>query len=294
MSSSYPLHALLFSLGLIIGFFPAALRAQGFEDQEIYQDYSTCAQDDFDCVLLKLQADMQSIPYQPWRDQTMRDMASLMTEQGRPNMAIRLIPEIQNPDTKAMTIRSIAVALADTTLSTDEKSAIYKTLIKEAQAMTHEPSQQIALRYIAKGQALSLFDDESRNTVMMITNPSQRDKAFAEIAEVQAKHGFTSRAIKTVKTIESESYRDQVYGNLTTILAKAGDFKAATSVSGLIKAPYNRTQALMAVVRAQVDDVNKQATSMADKQRKNNNAEKETSTAPATATQDQQDQKSDD
>ncbi len=211
-----------------------------------------CASGDNTCLFTALQNATKNIDNDRYRDQTLRDMSKLMIHEKNFPAAIDLFHQIKSADTKAMTLRGIGVATAETDFLESDKKNIYTNLIEAAEEITEEDSRVIALRYVAKGQALAGFDDDAHATMRMIDNRSQRDKAFEEIAEVQAKQDKLGEAVKSIAAIESPPYRDRAYGAISKIFVHKENYESAIKTAQMIETPYNRAQALLLILTAQI------------------------------------------
>lgn len=210
-----------------------------------------CANDDPACLIKDLHESIAKIADFHWRDQVLREVAKALTEKGYPELALRIIEQVENQDTKAMTIRGIGVNTAKLSMPDDQKTYIYNQLKVAANNLSDAPSKDIAFRYIAKGQALAGFDAEADKTVDAVKDTSQRDKAYEEIAEVQAAQAKLDNVMETIARIESPSYRDRAYGAASKIFIKNGQIDPALKLAYKIETPYNRAQALLLVMKAE-------------------------------------------
>ncbi|MCB1556845.1 MAG: hypothetical protein KDJ15_05980 [Alphaproteobacteria bacterium] len=211
-----------------------------------------CEAQDTACLFGLLGEAGAAIAEPVWRDQTYRETAKLLAYDGRAEEALALLPLIGNPDTQAMTLRGIGVALAGTTIPDSDKQALYGRLVAAGAGIVQPESRAIALRYVAKGQALAGFDDSARATIRKIDNLSQSDKAFEEVAEVQAKAERLDQALLSIADIRSPAYRDRAHGAVSKICAGRGLYPQALRAAEKIENPYNRGQALLTILEGQI------------------------------------------
>ncbi|MCB9988941.1 MAG: hypothetical protein H6868_06355 [Rhodospirillales bacterium] len=216
------------------------------------QDAKVCAAKDTACLLKELETVSEKIDEARWRDQTYRELAKLLTHEKKTDEALALIEKVENSDTRAMTIRGIGVAAAETDLSDTEKKALYDSLILAAQEIESDASRPIALRYVAKGQVLAGFDDDGRATTVSIDNLSQRDKAYEEIAEVEAKQNKLDQALQSIAGIESPPYRDRARSAVSRIFAGKGQYEEALTAARAIENAYTRADALRLILTKQI------------------------------------------
>ncbi len=211
----------------------------------------TCAIEDRMCVIGLLESSAQSIENTAWRDQTYRELAKTLAFEKETERAIALIDKIENPDTKAMTIRGIGMAVADNDVGQAQYRAVFQKLHESAKTIEHPPSFAIALTYIAMAQAFAGDNEGAWETAASMENDALRHKAYGETAEIQAEQGNFEAAMTSIFKIGSVSFRNKAYGITAKILADSGlldeAFKAAMNITN----SYKRSQALQYVLDKQ-------------------------------------------
>jgi hypothetical protein len=212
----------------------------------------TCAAADTACLLSDLQSLTPTIDDKNWRDQTNRELAKMLTHAHRENEAIALIEKIENPDTKAMTIRGIGMAAASQKWAKPEYDALFSKLAAEAEKITHPPSYGIALTYIAMAQAFAGDDSGAVATAQRMENSDLRKKAFGETAEIQAERNDLSAVQATLAHIEDTVYRDKELFLIAKLFADRKQFDSAVTLGNSITAPYHRANALLYTIGKQI------------------------------------------
>lgn len=187
-----------------------------------------------------------------WRDQTYREIAKLMTTQGRFDDALGLIPLVQNPDTRAMTIRGIGMAAAALRRPAADYEVLFTRLRAEADKIDHPPSLAIALTYIAMAQALAGDDAGATKTAQSMENAALRNKAFAESAEIQAARENLPAALASITHINDPVFRDKAHRTIAKILSDNGHYDKALAAAQQISNNYQRAQALLPILARQV------------------------------------------
>lgn len=236
-----------FQLYLLIALMTLALPAFADDAKK-----PTCAATDTACLLSDLQSLTSTIDDKNWRDQTNRELAKMLTHTHRENEAIALIAKIENPDTKAMTIRGIGMAAASQKWNKTEYDALFSKLATEAEKITHPPSYGIALTYIAMAQAFAGDDASAIATAQRMENPDLRKKAFGETAEIQAERGDLAAVQATLTHIDDIPYRDKEAAIITKIFADRKQFDSAVAMGNSITAPYHRANALLYTIGKQI------------------------------------------
>lgn len=133
--------------------------------------HAKCNATDKLCLMAEIKETADNIEKQSWRDQAYRELAKSYTYEGHPDKAITLIGEIKTPDTKAMTIRGIGMAAADSHWKQKERyTDLFKKLTFEAEKIEHPPSYAIAYTYIAMAQAFAKDDDGAMETARGMKN----------------------------------------------------------------------------------------------------------------------------
>lgn len=232
-----------FFLNLLI-IFPA--NAQSEPQKEI-----ECSIENRLCILQQMKTDAALIDNVSWRDQAYRELAKTFAFEGKTDEAITLIDSIETPDTKAMTIRGIGMAVADHKLTKEKFDPVFKKLRNVADKIEHQPSYGIALTYIAMAQAFAGDHDGAWKTASEMQNEDLRHKAFAETAEIQAERGDFISAQKSIGFIESLSFRNKAYLTVIKILADQKDLVHAYELAKLITNPYTKTEAVQYILDIQ-------------------------------------------
>lgn len=217
--------------------------------------YAKCKAEDKLCMMGEIKKITDGIEKKSWRDQTLRELAKSYAYEGQESKAIALIDEIQTPDTKAMTIRGIGMAAADSKWKNKEGfrdkeryNKLFENLAKEAEKIEHLPSHAIAYTYIAMSQAFAKDDDGAMKTAKGMTNDALRHKAFAETAEIQAERGKFDLAMASIKEIESDSFRNKAYGTVAKIFVKRGELQSAYDTVQKMDNPYTKAMMLQIIV----------------------------------------------
>lgn len=221
-------------LGVIgfVGFTSKTLYAQGC-------DISNRA-----CILKQIEDSAPAIENKSWRDQVLREAAKTYAFDGNLNAALAVIPKIHSPDTKAMTIRGIGMAMADRDLSPEIYTSAFNDLRGAADTIKHPPSYAIALTYIAMSQAFAGDNIGAWATAADMDNDALRYKAYAETAEIQAEKGDFAAAMKSIGYIESEAFKNKAYSITSKILAEGGQIEQSYLAAMNITNNYKRATAL--------------------------------------------------
>lgn len=210
-----------------------------------------CAVSDRPCVLGALEAQAGKIDNPAWRDQTYRELAKTYAFEGQAGKAISLVDKIENPDTKALTIRGIGMASADLKLTEAQRNDVFKALREKAGTITHPPSYAIALTYIAMAQAFAGDNEGAWKTASEMENDALRHKAYGETAEIQAERDDFESAMKSIEYIESEAYRNKSYETVAKILADRTKLDHAYHCAIKITNPYKQAEALQYILDKQ-------------------------------------------
>ena len=208
----------------------------------------TCASDDKSCIMQQLESVAHSITEERWRDQTYRELAKTYTYAGKPDKAIALIGKINNNDTKAMTIRGIGFAAADSKWQTARYNELFQKLANEAQKIDHAPSHAIALTYIAMSQAFAGDDAGATKTAQSMENDALRNKAFGETAEIQAERKDFDAAMASISHINTSSFRNKAYRIVSKIFANHDAIGEAYQSAILIDNAYMKAEALQYIL----------------------------------------------
>ncbi len=208
-----------------------------------------CDAQDHLCLMAELEALIPSIENQSWKDKSLRELAKSYTAAGQEDKALALIPQVENADTKAMTIRGIGFAAADAGWPEPARyTALFEALVKEAQKIDHPPSQGIAWTYIAMAQAFAGDDAGATATAKAMTNEALRNKAFGENAEIQAERGDVEAALASIGHIKSEAFRNKSYRLVSKILMEGGHKDDAYKAAGRITNAYTKAEALQFII----------------------------------------------
>ena len=211
-----------------------------------------CVSDDIACLLLLLKDTTADIEEVRWKDQTYRELAKLLTKKHESEEAIKLISLIENPDTKAMTIRGIGMAAAESDYDPDTRETIFIMLRDEAEDIEHEPSYAIALTYIAMAQAFAGDDEGAMDTASDMENDALRNKAYGESAEIQAERGDIDAAMASIAAIDSVAFRNKAYRIVSKIFADRDQFDNALASAMAIENSYQRSQSLLYLLARQI------------------------------------------
>lgn len=210
-----------------------------------------CTATDKTCLLDTLNATAKTIPEDNWRDQTWREVAKAAAAHGQMSQALEIVPLVKNPDTKAMTIRGIAMAVAALNLDTEARKEIFSSLRTEADKIEHAPSQAIALTYIAMGQAFAGDHKDSMATASSMTNPALRNKAYGEAAEILAERNNLPYVQENLASIDDPGYKDKEKGLVVKKFADIKSFESALVIANDIVNPYEKAQALLYIMNKQ-------------------------------------------
>lgn len=209
----------------------------------------TCNGSDKVCVMGQMEGIIANIENKSWRDQSYRELAKSYTYAGMPDKAIPLIDKIESPDTKAMTIRGIGFAAADSKWDKARYDELFKKLAVEAKKITHPPSQGIAWTYIAMAQAFAGDNAGATATARSMENDALRHKAFGESAEIQAERGDFDTAMASIAEIDSLSYRNKAYRTVSKILTEHNlldeAYQAAMKIEGNPEAQVQSMQVIL-------------------------------------------------
>ena len=226
------------TFAVLLGFTPSALA-------------EACSIEDRACVLGAIEAEAAKIENTSWRDQTYRELAKTKAFEGDMDGAMAVIDKIEKPDTQAMTIRGIGMAVADLKMPREEYAQVFADLRAKAESIEHPPSYAIALTYIAMSQAFAGDNDGAWKTASEMDNDALRHKAYGETAEIQAESGDFEAAMKSIGFIESLAFRNKAYAIVTKILADRGLFSEALQSAMKIENAYKKSSAMQYVLDKQ-------------------------------------------
>ena len=213
---------------------------------------SQCHHDDQDCLLSELESITDAIENKNWRDQTYREIAKLLAHEKKNAQALSLLNKIEHPDTKALTIRGIGMAAAQTDMNEQEFITLFGDLRAHAEKIEHPPSYAIALTYIAMSQAFSGDDAGALKTAMDMKNDALRNKALGESAEIQAERGDLERALESISHIDSDAFRNKAYRLISKIFAQEKHYDKAINAANQIDNTYQRAQAVLFILAQQI------------------------------------------
>ena len=211
-----------------------------------------CAGTDRGCLLKTLETATDSISESKWRDQTYRELAKLLTHERQTDAAVALIGKIQDPDTKAMTIRGIGMAAASAKLGEPANETLFAQLAAEADKIGHPPSKAIAYTYIAMAQAFAGDDAGAMRTAQGMENSALRNKAHNEAAKIQADRGDFDSALASIAAIDDPPFRDKAHFTISKIFADGQRYTQALASAQKITNAYQRSQAILYMLAKQI------------------------------------------
>lgn len=213
----------------------------------------TCASaTDIPCMTGLLDSTAAAITEKNWRDQTLRELAKLMAKQERYDDAIAILDRIENPDTRAMTIRGIGMAAASLKKPPASYAPLFEKLAAAAAKIEHPPSHAIAQTYIAMAQAFAADDAGATKTALAMDNAALRNKALAEAAEIQAERADLPAALASIGHIDDAAFRDKAHRTIANILSDRQQYDMALSAAQKIDNSYQRAQAILRILARQV------------------------------------------
>jgi len=227
----------------------------------IFSEKSTaqpqCVVSDTACVMDQILTTSKAIENQAWQDKALRELAKSLTHEGFESKALALISQIKTPDTKALTIRGIGFAAADSEWTDKQRyTNLFKNLSAEAEKIEHKPSYAIAYTYIAMAQAFAKDDNGAITTAKSIENEALRNKAFGETAEIQAERQDLNAALTSIAEINNLAFRNKAYNTVANIFTKSGELESAYTAANKIENPYTKTQALQKIVNFNNEEEN--------------------------------------
>ena len=214
-------------------------------------DTTVCAANDRKCVTQQLISTTEKIENTSWRDQSYREISKTLAGDAQFKDAIDIWEKIENPDTKALTIRGIGMAVADHDIDAEGQKRIFDALREKSETIEHPPSYAIALTYIAMAQAFAGNDEGAWATAASMENEALRHKAYGETAEIQAEAGNLEAAMKSIGYIESTAYRNKSYALVSKILADQALYDASLKAAAPITNAYKKAKALQYVLDKQ-------------------------------------------
>lgn len=204
-----------------------------------------CTIADMDCLSKTMLEEAAKIETPSWRDQTYREIAKTLASNSRAEQAVAIIDKVENPDTKALTIRGIGMNAANNNTATPE---LFASLREKAELITHPPSYAIALTYIAMAQAVAKDVEGSWKTAADIENTALRDKAYGETAEILAKKEMFNETLASLEKIDTFSFKNKAYTTVSKILADTKQYDNALILADKIDNSYKKSQAIQYVL----------------------------------------------
>jgi len=211
-------------------------------------DEPACNAMDRPCLLRQMEAITPTIDDVAWRDQTYRELAKTYTYEGKIDQALAIIPKVDTPDTRAMTIRGIGMAAAHLKLQPAQYQNLFTRLADEAKKITHPPSQAIAWTYIAMSQAFAGDDAGARATAATMQNSALRNKAYGETSEIEAERGDVKNALTSIGFIDTLSYRNKAYDTVSEIFINRALVAEAYQCANMIDNPYLKAKAIQRIL----------------------------------------------
>lgn len=235
----------------VIHMLPAKLAAKSLEASP-QTPVITCSSNDTACLLAELEVTASKVVDTKWRDKIYRELAKLLTMKQNHRQAILILDKIENHDTKALTIRGIGFAAADSQYKQETLEDVFKALHSKASQIEHKASHAIALTYISMAQSRAALDQEAILTANMIEQPALRNKAHAENAEIQAERGALSAAAKSIDEIDDAAFRDRAYRLISKIFTLAENYEDAQKAAYQITSDFERANALLEILARQI------------------------------------------
>jgi len=222
-----------------------------FTSPALASEEKICAVEDKGCLLQQLEQTASDIENPSWRDKSYRELAKSYTYEGYIDEAVALIEKVENPDTRAMTIRGIGMAAASGNLPKEEYDALFSRLTEQSDLIDHPPSKAIAYTYIAMSQAFAGDDKGATQTARAMENDALKNKAFAETAEIQAERGDFKAAMASIGEIQSLAFKNKAHRIVAEIFIKKGMLKEAYDAALKIQDnAYARAEVLQDIVNA--------------------------------------------
>lgn len=208
-----------------------------------------CVVDNHTCIFSMIENEATSMSESRWRNQAYRDLAVSKAMESDYDGAAALIDKINNPDTQAMTVRAIGMAMA---LHKNLDDATYRTIFEklDTKAATIQDSgaKDIAYTYIAMAQAFAGLDADATKTTDNMTNPALKHKAFGETAEIQAERGDYAQAMQSINAIDSAAFKNKALGIVSAIFVKRGEYNYALETASKITNSAKKVSALQKIL----------------------------------------------
>lgn len=210
-----------------------------------------CATSDYSCFFNLIEQRAEQITESRWRNQAYRDLAVSKAMDGHYDGAVALIDKIDNPDTQAMTVRAIGMAVAlHKDLDNTTYRAIFAKLDTKSATIKDSGAKDIAYTYIAMAQAFAGLDDDATKTTDNMTNPALKHKAFGETAEIQAERGDYDQAMKSINAIDSIAFKNKALGIISGIFVKREEYERAQRAALNITNMTKQVSALQNILNA--------------------------------------------
>lgn len=232
-------HKYTYLIAIFFIFLFSSVRVSAEEEAKI------CDVKDRACVLAEAAQYAEIIDKKAWRDQVYREIAKSYAVDGLFEDARQIMLKIETPDTKALTIRGIGMALSEDIYEDENIDEMFIILREDAEEIDHPPSYAIALTYIAMAQAFADDNEGAWNTASDMENEALRHKAYGETAEIQAEKGDFKSARISIEKIESTAFRNKAYGIVSKILADKAFYSEAYEAARMISGNSYKTAQTM-------------------------------------------------
>jgi hypothetical protein len=215
------------------------------------QEVKQCQVEDHACLFSIIETEAESMTESRWRNQAYRDLAVSYIMEGKINSAVGLVDKIDNPDTQAMTIRAMGMAVAlHQDLDDAQYRVIFQKLDEKAATIKDEGAKDVAYTYIAMAQAFAELDDDATKTTENMTNPALKHKAFGETAEIQAERGEYDLAMQSINAIDSIAFKNKALGIVSGIFVKKEQYDRALSTAMQITNSAKKISAIQKIIDA--------------------------------------------
>ncbi|MBI1300349.1 MAG: hypothetical protein GC137_01695 [Alphaproteobacteria bacterium] len=217
------------------------------------QEDNLCDAKDRSCILDETALYAETIDNIAWRGQVYREIAKSYAVDGLFEKAREIMMKIETPDTRALTIRGIGMALSEDVYKDENISAMFVTLREDADQIKDPPSYAIALTYIAMAQAFAGDNKGAWSTAADMENEALRRKAYGETAEIQAEKGDFESARISIEKIDSLAFRNKAYATISKIFTDRAFYEQAYMSARLIKDnPYKTAETMQYLLDQQI------------------------------------------
>lgn len=245
----------LYTTILLLGVFFLSVNIFKARAETLPSMLTSCQGRDLKCILDYTAMHLNAIKEDNWRDQIIRDLVMRYADSGYKDEAIALIPKVQNPDTKAMSIRAAGFGLAkyshQESHATDR--AYFTRLDELANTIKHDGARAIAFTYIAMGEALAGLDEDATQTALDMKNSALRNKALGESAEIQSERSDLVAAQKSIAHIDDAAFRDKAYTTTAEIFIKQGQYDNALAMAEKIQNAYKKNKVILDMAAVQIN-----------------------------------------